>query len=84
MVARMVWDHDAVGSNPIISINKNTVPFGTVFLFYDDVDLNLPQALLELGSPIEQSREVLAHQRLRSVTSNKVAKSSCHLDNLSL
>ena len=31
------------------------------------------QALLESGSPSEQSREVLAHQRLRSVTSNKVA-----------
>ena len=30
LVARMVWDHDAAGSNPVISTIKSTVPFGTV------------------------------------------------------
>ena len=35
--------------------------------------LNLLSTQVESGSPSEQSREVLAHQRLRSVTSNKVA-----------
>ena len=34
------------------------------------MDSTYLQALLESGSPSEQSREVLAHQRLRSVTSN--------------
>lgn len=76
----MVWDHDAVGSNPIISINKNTVPFGTVFLFYDDVDLNLPQALLELGSASNQAERCLHIRGAGSVTSE--AKSSYHLDHL--
>ena len=33
----------------------------------------LSSTQVESGSPSEQSREVLAHQRLRSVTSNKVA-----------
>ena len=34
LVARMVWDHDAVGSNPIISTIKTVYPLGyAVFIF---------------------------------------------------
>jgi hypothetical protein len=48
-------------------------PFGyAVFIFVYD-GASLPFASAKSGAPSEQSREVLAHQRLRSVTSNKVA-----------
>jgi hypothetical protein len=47
-------------------------------LFYYDVDLNLPQALLELGSASNQAERCLHIRGAGSVTS--VAKSSYHLD----
>ena len=43
LVARMVWDHDAAGSNPVISTIKSTVPFGTV-LFCFMVELTIRPA----------------------------------------
>ena len=47
-----------------------TIWYGAFYFVWADVDSTYLQALLESGSPNEQSREVFAHQRLRSVTSN--------------
>ena len=49
LVARMVWDHDAVGSNPIISTTKKTYSFEWVFFVVDD-DSTYLQFAIELGA----------------------------------
>ena len=68
----MVWDHDAVGSNPIISTIKKTYSFEwVIFISMGEMMIRPTFATCrKLGSPSKQSREVLAHLRLRSVTSN--------------